>query len=552
MGKSTTSAVKIGDGKAWHCTPTAWQDGDDGGLTIADGKFLHEGPAMQALHFAFNRELCYSDCTVRFKFALQGHTDLGVILRARDESHFYLLHFPNCGQASRAQHFWVVLSKMDDSGWLRNIKMEMVRRVPSTKGILMDAQITVRGGRIMVNVGDYGRFEAEDDTYQGPGHIGIFQGCRGEAGFGIGDVEVEGVPAAQTVWRDPPAGKQPVNWRHPLQAEQREWHQPIDLKRFDDGELLLLVNIQRTITSGDDARAVPHLIRSKDNGQTWTKPVEFTIGEAKSSWSPPRIHITPGGRLIGMIAGTDHKIVSESTDRGETWQQAGKANLHLGPPREQPVQDVSPQGFLNLADGGMLAFMLGGVKCDDFADYQMFTWGSAHCQAFCSRSDDDGKTWTTPVSVDTPGVDNDGKPLAGSLDLTEMSAAQLGSGRVMGFIRPCYSPWMWETWSDDGGRTWGPCVRGPFPGYAAPNMVRTASGALLLAHRLPWLTVHCSLDDGQTWDQGTTIDSGTWAMGTMCQIEPDLVLYLYWDSFESLMRAQYLRVTAGGLEPVRK
>ena len=82
-------------------------------------------------------------------------------------------------------------------------------------------------------------------------------------------------------------------------------------------------------------------------------------------------------------------------------------------------------------------------------------------------------------------------------------------------------------------------------------MARTASGALLLAHRLPWLTVHCSLDDGQTWDHGTTIDSGTWAMGTMCQIEPDLVLSLYWDSFESLMRAQYLRVTAAGLEPVR-
>ncbi len=117
-------------------------------------------------------------------------------------------------------------------------------------------------------------------------------------------------------------------------------------------------------------------------------------------------------------------------------------------------------------------------------------------------------------------------------------------------FRPIYSPWMWETWSDDGGRTWGPCVRGPFPGYATPNVVRTASGALLVAHRLPWLTVHCSLDDARTW-QGTTIDSATWAMGAMCEVEPDLVLYCYMDTHESLMRAQFLRVTSSSLEPAR-
>ena len=121
----------------------------------------------------------------------------------------------------------------------------------------------------------------------------------------------------------------------------------------------------------------------------------------------------------------------------------------------------------------------------------------------------------------------------------------------MVFIRPIYSPWMWETWSDDGGLTWGPCVRGPFPGYAAPNMVRTTSGALLIAHRLPWLTIHCSHDEGLTWDQGTTIDSGGWCMGSMCEVEPEGVLYCYWDTYSTLMRAQRLQVTPSGLAPVR-
>ena len=79
-----------------------------------------------------------------------------------------------------------------------------------------------------------------------------------------------------------------------------------------------------------------------------------------------------------------------------------------------------------------------------------------HCQAFTSRSDDDGLTWSKPVNIDTPGFAPNGDKLEGNLDLTEQIGAQLGSGRVMAFIRPIYSPWMWETWSDDGGKTWGP------------------------------------------------------------------------------------------------
>ena len=53
-----------------------------------------------------------------------------------------------------------------------------------------------------------------------------------------------------------------------------------------------------------------------------------------------------------------------------------------------------------------------------------------------------------------------------------------------------------------------------------------------------------------TFDQGTMIDSGLWCMGSMIEIEPDLVLYAYMDSFESLMRMQFIRVTAMGFEPV--
>ena len=65
------------------------------------------------------------------------------------------------------------------------------------------------------------------------------------------------------------------------------------------------------------------------------------------------------------------------------------------------------------------------------------------------------------------------------------------------------------------------------------------------------MTIHCDHDEGLTWDQGTTIDSGGWCMGSMCEVEPDVVLYCYWDTYSKLMRAQRLQVTPSGLEPVR-
>ena len=203
---ASRTAVTIGDGKDWHFVNGAWADGDDGGLVVPPDVLNADGRCLQGVHFAFNRKLCYGNCTVRFDFQLSGHTDAGVILRARDESHFYLLHFPNCGQASRSQHFWVALSKMDESGYLRLIKMEMVRRVPSTNDTPLRAKVRIRGSRITVRVGDYGQFEAEDTTYAGPGCVGLYLFGAAQ----ISNVRVKGEPAAHApLWHD--NIQQPIN-----------------------------------------------------------------------------------------------------------------------------------------------------------------------------------------------------------------------------------------------------------------------------------------------------------------------------------------------------
>jgi len=201
--------------------------------------------------------------------------------------------------------------------------------------------------------------------------------------------------------------------------------------------------------------------------------------------------------------------------------------------------------LLNLADGGLLLFAYAQASHEQVNVRQ---WGALHAQAFCCRSADDGDTWS-----DWANIDNSAHlGVAGqqdNLDLTETCAVQTGDGAILSLTRPVYSPWMWESWSNDGGQTWGPCMPGPFPGYATPNMLRTTSGRLVVAHRLPGLTMQMSPDDGRTWDTGTMIDSSIWAMGCMVEVEPDRVLYVYYDSFESLMRAQFFHVTARGITP---
>ncbi len=138
----------------------------------------------------------------------------------------------------------------------------------------------------------------------------------------------------------------------------------------------------------------------------------------------------------------------------------------------------------------------------------------------------------------------------GNLDLTEPVGFETTDGRIMCLIRPIYSPWMWETWSHDGGKTWGPCVRGPFAGWAPSAPVRVQSGAVLFPTRFPGLTLHTTRDEGRTWDH-TYIDTSIWAMGALCEVEPNKILFAYEDSWRDKLRLQFAQVTPAGLTPAR-
>jgi len=170
---------------------------------------------------------------------------------------------------------------------------------------------------------------------------------------------------------------------------------------------------------------------------------------------------------------------------------------------------------------------------------------------FCLRSLDDGQSWSDPINTDGPNPSPQWWTYAKDEHVSEISAGETNEGRVLVLTRPIRSPWMWETWSDDAGQSWTPWARGAFPMWACSQIVRTASGVLLIGGRHPGLAIEASYDNGMTW-QCYRIDTTSWANGVLYEVEPDLVMYASTAHYaDPRVRAHLFRVTPEGLEPVR-
>jgi hypothetical protein len=81
-------------------------------------------------------------------------------------------------------------------------------------------------------------------------------------------------------------------------------------------------------------------------------------------------------------------------------------------------------------------------------------------------------------------------------------------------------------------------------------MAMTASGAMVCAHRYPHYAVNVSRDGGLHWDAGTVIDYPVWAMGTVTEVEPDVLLCTYMNAERAMpLLAQRVRVLPDRIAP---
>ena len=547
--KGKSRELRIGDGSDWMFVNSKWIDTDAGGIAGAN---IGDGDGWQGYVLAFNKTEAYSDLEATFT-AQTGNRimgdptgDIGLIVRAQDPTHYYLIHFPQCGQSFRGQHFWAALSVADGSGYLRIRKLEFVRRVASNPfGLAHQVRVKVTGDRIQVWLNGHPALDVRDATYS--------QGRIGLAGFGTfshGKVVVTGTDVAASPWNE--SMKQVRNWFNPF-PDVNGQQGGVSLTKAPNGDLLCTFTSSYTLAGFDaEANIKRYLGRSTDGGRTWTAELLPKSSDEREG----SMHLLKDGKLVRIAVVNGKGSWSESPDNGRTWTNVTPIVPTGAWPKDLKTIGTGPQ--LELRDGTLIRFALGGHST---SSEPITKWGAVHCQAFSIRSTDGGKTWSTPVNLDA----SDNKAM-GNLDLTEAVGFETKDGRIMCLIRPIYSPWMWETWSYDQGKTWSPCVRGPFPGWAPSQVVKTIAGAAMFPTRFPGLTLHHTRDDGLTWDEGgggTYIDTSRWAMGGLVEVEPNVVLYVYMDHWTDLsnargsgrpakLRAQFIRMTDQGLMPVRR
>lgn len=527
LGSRRGTTLTLDDPADWRFLGGEWTQREDGTIVPQDTRNLHSR--------AFHQGQAFGDVDIEFEFngnyRETGTGCAGVMLRAAGPNQFYYVYFPWGGQQLRAKHFWAVVAKVDGDGYLRNLDARWVPGVPSETDRWYAVRVSAKGPDIEVWVDGRRALAVTDDAYA--------SGAVGLAGYGwyaFRNVYVSGTPAPVPAWDD--AAPIPT---HAFEVGLSSAEMPSGLIA-PNGDVLLAAGNQ--------------LVRSTDQGRTWgppeTLPEAFgVITDYGSAMFRPR-----GGPVKVMLyrpqketeQPTPEIAIAESPDNGLTWSEPVTATVAPDWPA-QPANLVPYGPVVENAEGALLRFLLGNAMDEEATFTDVRTWSATHCRAFVIRSTDGGMSWSAPIELDRPSwVDTPRGGVPGSLDLTEPVAVVTGD-TVMALIRPIYSVYMWQCWSYDGGATWDSASRATFPGYA-PSMARTASGAIVCAHRFPLYSANVSRDGGLNWDAGTVIDYPVWAMGCMLEVEPDVVLCVYMNAERGLpLLAQRIRVTPEGLRP---
>ncbi len=501
-----------GESKAdWSFVEGPWSEDGNGIITAP--------PTLDDRNVAFYTANAFADFEAEFEFRWEvPWTNAGFVFGGRDAQHYHVLNFPVVGQQYRKAHFWAAISRLDESGFARvvsnNGRMEQVAGVPSEVGLWHTARLVVAGDQARVWVDGRPLSVATDDAYREPGYVGLMTYASASAGekSSFRNVRLEGRQIPLPPWDD---ALQP----------RRNWFRVTDTCGTSCSNLVRAANGDLLVTCETG------LLRSTDNGRSWNGPEDIPL-------TGP-LHVRRDGQvLLTEVQVEPPQTLSQATsdDHGRTWSPVD-ASTRLDVP--ETTTNVWPTGTsLVLKDGTMVWFVIVHDPADE----------DRPAYAGCIRSADGGRTWSTPIPVDGPNPRPEHRMIK---DVnSETAGAQTREGKLVAFVRNS-EPTMWECWSDDGGLTWRPAARGPFPNYAGmSSMLTTTSGAIVLGGRFPGIGVQVSHDDGMTW-QCTETDSAIWAQGGMIEVEPDVVLHLYGGPDQPReLRGQLLRVTAQGLEAV--
>ena len=513
---------------------------------------LADGGWRQAA--AIRTDACLSDETIELEYQQSVDSgNFGIVLGAQDSGHYYYAYVPLWGQLWRARASYAAIGITDGSGYIRNLKMQLMPNVPCHWNMWKSLKVERRGSDITMWVNGVRGPSVRDDTY-GPGRAGV----AGFARYLIDDIKIDGTPINGPTWReDDLPGR---TWSHVEEdLDLGDFQGPGQPVRLPDDEIILPIRIARDTSchqTNEDNAAV-YLYSSRDLGRTWSRyagPMRLD-SPARGPWFVPHSGVI---RACEFDPDQRQFVLRESSDKALTWGEPMPGAL-LGDWERDLFREGCWNGlfgFTRLNDGALLAVILHGYKgmYDVIPNHGQGTWGTEVAQPYCTVSRDDGLTWSEPVPMDTAALNLGETPDSPCGGFSETSVAQLPGGRIVALARPFRSPYMWQTHSDDGGKTWRQACYAPFSGAGGPQLVATRSGYLVSIKRGPGVGLHISLDGGLNWDEGTMVDFPSNFNGSAIEVEPDVLLVTYPQAMDeirpSYARTQRIRITPDGPMPL--
>ena len=508
---------------------------------------------------ALRTDMCLGDVTMECEFKQPEHSgNVGLIFGAQDSGHYYWAQIPRWGQLWRARAFYAAISMADGSGYIRNLKMQLMPNVPLHGNEWRTLKVERRGDRIQMWVAGVKGPCVTDQTY-GAGRVGI----GGFSRYSIRNLKINGRPVDCGEWPEEDRRGQP--WINPVpDLSLGDFQHPGPMVKLTDDEVIMPVTIGRDEYSND--RLTPensslYFYHSLDGGRSWSQ----YAGPVRRDTMPSGLWFAMGQgvlRSVAFDAKSKRFVCHDSTDKGQTWSEPRTGKL-MGDWdglmfREKMQTDMF--NCVRLDDGTFLAVMLRGfphlsdpLVNDMIPNCGQGTWGTGFAQPYCSLSKDKGQTWSEPVPMDHAADHYGDEPDSPCGGFSETAVAQLPGGRIVAIARPFRSPFMWQTQSEDGGGSWRMACYAPFSGHC-PDLIATRSGYLVVVKRGPGLGLYCSADGGLNWDEGSGIDFTTVYNGTATEVEPDVILVAYPLAMDeirpALMRTQRIRITPEGPVPL--
>ncbi len=291
--------------------------------------------------------------------------------------------------------------------------------------------------------------------------------------------------------------------------------------RCKNGELLIAfceaMRRKARITHADPS-FLGLILRSRDGGETWSEQPEVIGDYSYYGMDDPGIMQLSSGRILANAfrrayapaAAAEQRAdirfqpvkpfewaggysdqmtyVFHSLDNARTWLDP--AHVNIAPFRS--ACQLRP--IIELKDGTLLLPCYEEIFGPSLTDPEKSsTW-----TAFCCRSRDAGRNWGEATLI-APHRE---------IGFNEPSMIQLPSGKIVTLMRTAPAGWLYQSDSQDGGRTWSAPVKTPLFGH--PADLRLLQDGRLLAtygHRRPPYGIRAcvSADEARTWDMKNEI-----------------------------------------------